>query len=463
MTRSQTNTRVNNGKSKIMKCLTMLNNYLSKRISILICLLLLISMPFYGIKAQEPLPQDRLLNSQSDTLLQALERALFPPEATLIRIRDYPDCWAYEMEIDTNRLVRLPQPDHRAIGELLLMIAYTKDYRYFEPVMAMYERHQTNFKKEWEDVRKKIKSGCQEKNYQISIMLSMENTLRALEFARDRLDAEDIWAFYQLQRNLDFRVWKNIGSYQENTQTYPFYSEYFREVKRMQYSWFAYEGFVWPYWPFIDLIESKIVQECRTFDISNFNRNVNDTLKHQNHVYFSRNLNTMAEVSSPRFKECLQERFEEFSKFNLSLIEVYEYAQKNRFISERYVQFLLDQLFYHHIFSEFGYEDKENWFKIIYATHTKPLIKPYLMEKSMSSLPSDRALAYAFLVQFPEEDVLDLFLSRARSRHTTEEEMDVLYNNFKRINQGKYFSDKRHDEVRKQIKRMKSQFEKGSN
>lgn len=72
----------------------------------------------------------------------------------------------------------------------------------------------------------------------------------------------------------------------------------------------------------------------------------------------------------------------------------------------------------------------------------------------MSALPSDRALAYAFLVQFPEEDVLDLFLSRARSRHTTVEELEVLYNNLKRINQRKYFSDNRHDEVRKQLEKI---------
>jgi hypothetical protein len=425
-----------------------------------VCLCIILGQ--MGVYAQDPLSPSRPHSIQSDTLLQALERALFPPDVTLIRIRDYPDCWRYEMKIDTNRLVRLPQPDHREVGALLRQIAFSRDYRYFEPVMAMYLRHQDYFKKEWEEVHSKYKYNCDERINQVSIMLTMEHALRALEFAHRQISAEELWAYYDRQRDLDFHISKGIGLYSEITQAYEFYSEYFREVRRMRYSWFAYEASVQPYSPFIDMLESYIVQECLLFEPSDIIGSLEDTLKGRNLMYFSRNMNTMSQVSSPSFESCIQKRFELFinTDKSSSLVELLQYAQRNPHISENYVVFMLDQLFYHEKFSDWGYVGKENWYKIMLHRHTRQHIKPYLLEKANSTQPSDRVLAYAFLVQFPEEDVLELFLSRARSRHTTEEEMEVLYNNFKRINQRIYFRDAQHDEVRKQIKRMAPNCEK---
>lgn len=413
--------------------------------------------PFHGMKAQEPLPQDRLLNIQSDTLLQALERALFPPDATLIRIRDYPDCWAYEMKIDTNRLVRLPQPDHRAVGELLRIIAYTKDYRYFEPVMAMYLRHQVYYKNEWEDVRKNIKYGCEEKNHQVSIMLTMENTLRALEYVNERWSCEQIWEEYQNIRNLNYRVSRDIGDFLQNTEAYPFYSDYFREVRRMRYSWFAYRASVMSYSPYMECMEPYILEQCA----SNLNiplppedNPLQDTTWRKASYLFTNNLFVMTSMFSPAYEQWLMDNFDRIRELRFGFSDVFRYAQYNTQVSNRYVEFMLDKLFEHPMFDTLDYLDMEGWCNNLIHPHTRQVIKSYLLTKANSMKASDRVKAFAMLVQFPEEDVLDLFLIRARSRHTTEEEMDVLYNNFKRINQGKYFSDKRHEEVKRRLKRM---------
>ena len=423
-----------------------------------ICLLLLLSFPFQGMNAQELLPQDRPHSIQSDTLLQALERALFPPHSILARIRDYPDCWTYGMNIDTNRLVRLPQPDHYKVGELLRRIAYTKEYRYFEPVMAMYERHQAYFKKEWEDIRKNIKYGCKEKNHQISIMLTMENTLRALEYVKERWSCEQIWEEYQNILNLNYRVSMDIGNFLQNTEAYPFYSEYFREIRRIQYSWFAYRASVMPYSPYMECMEPYILTQCET------NLNIplppndipsQDSIWHKASQLFTNNLFIMTSMFSPAYEQWLMDNIDRIRALRFGVLDVFRYAQNNPQVSKRYIEFMMDQLFEHPMFDTLDYLNMEGWCNNLIHPHTRLVIKSYLLTKANSTKASDKVKAFAMLVQFPEEDVLDLFLSRARSRHTTVEELEVLYNNLKRINQGKYFSDMRHEEVRRQLEKMK--------
>jgi hypothetical protein len=426
--------------------------------SLLLALLLNVLLP--SVQAQAPIQKEPPHSIQSDTLLQALERALFPPDVIWIPIKEYPDCWHFHMTMDTSILVRMPQASSIEVGKILRQIALTRDYRYFEPLMEMYNRHQAYFKKEWEDVRRHNKYGCNEKDRQISIMLNFENTLQALEFAHQQTSAEEIWAHYAKKRDLDFRIWRRIDLYWENVQAYSYYSEYFREVRAMLSSWFAYPTYVYEYSPFINLIEPFIIAECTAFDPKNYGGNSRDTLKLRNAMYFSRNLNTMSEVFSPAFEECLIDHFDVFIVTGRSVAELLQFAQKNKQISQRYVHFMLDQIFFHEGYAALSYRDKENWYSVMLDTHTRPYIKPYLLEKTESTLPEVRALAYTMLIRFPEEDVLDLFLSRARSPYISEDELKVLYSNFQRINQGKYFSEARHEEVGQQIKRMAPNYEK---
>jgi hypothetical protein len=441
--------RANNGKVKTMK-----NNQLSYR--------LIFNVPFWIFILLILLPFQINGQQTQDKLLLALERALFPQNVSWIQIKEYPSCLDYAMNLDTNILIRIPQPDEEIILEILSQIAFTKNELLIDPIIELYERHQDNFRREWEDVLKRYKYSCNEMNRQIRIMHAFEHTLRTLKYVKDRWSCEEIWEEYQKIRVLDYRVSKKIGDYIKNTQAYPIYSEYFRDIRRLHYNWFAYEVRVRSHSPFIKCLEPFILEQCETSlnNISPKENLVIDSSWINASNMFDACLYNMSFIYSPQYEQWLMDNFGRIIELLFNLNGVFRYAQKNPHVSQRYIEFMLDQLYEHPYFDTLDYLTMEGWCNNLINRHTRQVIKPYLLAKANSTKTLERMKAFAMLVQFPEEDVLELFLSRARSRHTTEEEMEVLYNNFKRINQRIYFSDAQHDEVRKQIKRMAPNYEK---
>lgn len=426
-----------------------------------ILIFLAASTAYLPLFSQEIQSQDRPHSIQSDTLLQTLEHALFPSDATLIRIRDYPDCWRYEMKIDTNCMVRQPQPNHRKVGALLRQIAFTRDYRYFEPVMTMYQRHQEFFKQEWEEVHKDPNNtNCDAPKNQITIIMSFENALRALEFAHRKITPEEIWGYYKLKRDLDFNVWKKIGSYKENLQAYLFYSEYIRELFWRKGGLLTYETFVHPYSPFIDMLEPFIVQEFLHFEPANFIDYYHDTSKNRVVWKFTNYVRTMAEIPSVTFENILTNHFESCMIADGCVALFMIYAKQNKYISEEYVHFMLNQIFYNKRFTEMNIRFKERYLVYILDLHTHSIIKTYLMNKAQSTLPSVRALSYELLAQFPEDDVLELYLSRAQSWYISEEELEVIYHSLNYITYNKVWNDGQREKIHTQIKRMSPNYEK---
>ena len=89
-------------------------------------------------------------NVQNDSLslLSALNEVLFPPDYPKINAYLHPLCMNKEIEgyefnrisnVDSSVMVRVSQPDAILVNDLLLKIAMTRDYRYFAPLMEMYQ------------------------------------------------------------------------------------------------------------------------------------------------------------------------------------------------------------------------------------------------------------------------------------------------------------------------------------
>lgn len=66
----------------------------------------------------------------------------------------------------------------------------------------------------------------------------------------------------------------------------------------------------------------------------------------------------------------------------------------------------------------------------------------------------DREMAFAFLINFPEKEVLDLFIQKLKSKNNTKTENAILLHNLSRFNDNQYFKDDELDRISSALKTL---------
>lgn len=379
------------------------------------------------------------LPSLDSTLLKQLEFELFPGNPEWIPIFEYPGCGEYYLQMDSSIFVRSKQPNRMHMQELLRQIAFSGEYSFYEPLMNMYQRHQENFKREWEYLHSQNKYGCHEKKQQISIMSSFEETLKALEWSQQEMTAEKLWENYASLRELDFNVSKSIGLYWDNIKKYKFYSEYYRDLRSMNYSWFGYHVTFIAVSPYIHKIESFVVEETKGFDPFRM-WSVDATFEDErNTYYFIYNMYTINAVKSVKFEQVLMDRFQDFVD-SKNLYIIHDYLYRNVHVSNEFKSFIVENFFSQSMFKNMDHENRFSWIRGIINDHTKDIILSSILKKAESTESIERELAFSYMLAFPEKQVLDVLIKNAKKKNISESEKEIIRTNLNAFNYRNYFS-----------------------
>lgn len=362
----------------------------SRRSSILFCLAwFLIALPFTGLST-----------NGIDTLpyLEELRQALFPPDEPKISAKDHPKCVEDEgsrryiqwTRIDTTIMVRLNQPDKNQVCDLLLKIATTKNYDYFQPLMKLYEQHQLIFKQEWEHFNKILHAECKAKHEPLAIMQAFEQTLYALELAHDNVGHSEIIRLYDKHkkgyyeyiffRSEDLKL--EIEKRRDINNQINYYSPYFKKMRLK--GWAAHgPGFSF-YTPYLEMLEDHLVNRISSLDVQKHKTSENQSYEDKiERLMIESAILDMRRMKSRKFEQAIENKYEEIVNVGWSYT-LSRYVQLNEQISPEFVTFILDRSFegqrmvddYNRIGSF------TTSFAFIIQDHTREVVKDYLLKKN---------------------------------------------------------------------------------
>ena len=414
-------------------------------------------------------------NSGNLPYLKELEKMLFPPDEPKINGKYHPNCieddgsryYRTWEELDTIIMVRANQPDKDRICNLLQKIATTKNYVYFQPLMEMYKRHQAYFEEEWLFLRSWYHGVCQKaKNDPVIIMNGFEHALFALELAQLNASQSDlIYAFDYYIRSwheesyLNSNKKKGKESLNNEKKTIMYYHyDYLKKDRTAGHIWWPHRAGFGFYSFFMDELEDHIVDKIMALDVNNFGQlsseNFEAYFKSQEFQFI---LRAMSNIRSRKFERALESIFDEFVKTGY-IVRVFEYTQSNTEVSPQFIRFLLDKIYTHEHFKD-DLEIQEHFTGILgfmLNTHTSPVIKEYLMERTEAINQEDRLRTWSYLVYFTNEpEVLQLMLDKSNQKNISPEESQILANNFKRMLKAKDFPEEYRNTVEQQYKKMR--------
>ncbi len=437
-------------------------------IKFIYCLIIIFWGINFELQAQAP-------DHQTDKdlpYLKELREALFPPDEPKISAKDHPNCKEDEessryrdwTEIDTIIMVRLHQPDKKQVCELLLKIAETKNYSYFQPLMDIYEQHQEIFKQEWEYLLINFAPACAANQHPVTIMQGFEQTLYALELAHNKVSQDELVGLYYktIRGFYEYLFYKIDDHYlrmakrKEINDQINYSSPYFRDIRR--YGWATYYPGFGFYTVFLDDLEEFIIKKTIALDGNSFRKlpkeDFEEFLKGQEILY---HIEAMKKRGSRKFEQALEASFGEFSKSGY-VVRVFEYARDNKNVSHDFINFLLYQVYNHEYFIN-DLQVQESFTGIMgfmLNTHTRPVIKEYLMERTEAANSDHRLLSWSYLVYFSNEpDVLQLMLDKSKQKNLSLEERKVLTNNFQRMLKAEDFPAENKKQVEKQYKKIR--------
>jgi hypothetical protein len=406
--------------------------------------------------------------------LKELREALFPPDEPKISAKEHPKCkeedeWSSRYrdwtQIDTIIMVRLHQPDKKQVCELLLKIAMTKNYAYFQGLMDMYEQHQEIFKQEWEYLLINYAPVCEANQHPVTIMQGFEHTLYALELAHKKVSQDELIRLYDKNTRgfYEHRFFKSedrkieLQKRREIDDQINYYSPYFKDIRG--YGWAAFgPGFSF-YTPFLDVLEDHIVNKIRSLDVQKHKfKGINNDYENfiESNVIQSTILG-MRHLKSTKFEEAIQEKYEEIDRVGWSY-DLSRYVQLNPQVSAEFVRFILDRTFEGQRliddYNRIGTFSPS--FAFLIHDHTRPVIKEYMLQKTSSDNPVARAVSLGSLVYFTNDpEVLQLMLDKSKQKRLSEEEARVLRNNFQRMLKAPDFPEESKAMVQKQYEKMK--------
>lgn len=412
-------------------------------------------------------------NTNTLPYLEELRQALFPPDEPEISGKYHPDFiekedsrgfkrWA---DIDTTIMVRTNQPDKDYVCDLLEKIAMTKNYAYFQPLMEMYERQQAYFEKEWLYLRSWNLTGCKAIDDPIIIMNGFEHALFALELAhRNVSQSELIYAFdyyirsWYEERYLNTEKEKDKGSLNNEKKTIMNYHyDYLKKDRTARHIMWPHSAGFGFYSFFMEELEDHIVDKIMALDVNNFYQLSGENFE----AWFKSNefqfiLKAMSNIGSYKFEQALQSRFDDIGGTR-KVIHLFNYAQSNKEVSPQFIRFLLDKIYTHERFRD-DLKVQKSFSGIMgymLNTHTRPVIKQYLLERLDAKNNEDRLRTLSYLVYFSNDpDVLQLMIDKSKQKNLSLEENIILRHNFERMLKAPDFPEAEKNKVRESLKKL---------
>ena len=330
----------------------------------------------------------------------------------------------------------------------------------------MYERHQEYFKNEWEYIHAENKYGCYIRIDAINIMYAFEHSLYALQLANKNTTKAEIIALYENHIRVIYEfIYKNpedmsriYAHCKEQDAKLHYFSPYFKRLRMMGFSWAAYDPGFGFYTVFLEELEDYIIEKVLTVDANLFKKLSSEDFEsfYEGHKILD-HITHMRHRGSREFEKVLETVFNELVKSS-RFIAVVQYAQHNKEVSSEFIKFLLDQLYTHEHFKR-DLEIQEyftGFIGFILNTHTRPVIKEYLMERIEAIKQEDRLRTWSYLVYFTNEpEVLQLMLDKSNQKNISPEESKILANNFKRMLKAEDFPEESKKLIDKQFKKSR--------
>jgi len=414
-------------------------------------------------------------NTNTLPYLEELRQALFPPDEPKINAKDHLNCietsgsryFTEWEELDSIIMVRVNQPDKKLVCDLLLKIALTKDYAYYQPLMDMYELHQEYFKKEWMYVRQNYHMHivCKAKNDPVIIMHGFEHVLFILKLSSKNIHQSELILLFDnfIRTNYekrDFSQEKVNGEDIKNEKQiikFEYYSDYFIKGRSESNIWWVpLVGFGF-HSAFIEELEDHMIEKIVTMNVSDFNKQPNENFEAYFRVKeFFYILASMKNIGSHKFEQALESIFDDFAQTGY-IVRIFEYAQQNKEISPQFIRFLLNKLYTHEEFKDDVKVQQTFTGMMGYMlnTHTRPVIKQYLLERLEAKNNEERLRTLSYLVYFTNDpEVLQLMLDKSKQKNLTPEESKVLRHNFDRMLKAPDFPEESKDAVKQSLKKL---------
>ena len=225
----------------------------------------------------------------------------------------------------------------------------------------------------------------------------------------------------------------------------------------MQGSWAAY----WPgfgfYTAFLDELEDYMINQILALDATYFKKlpkeNFEEYFKGQEILY---HIQTMRNKGSRNFEQAIETVFDEFAESGY-IVRVFEYTQANKSVSPDFIRFLLDKIYTHERFKH-DLQVQETFTGMmgyLLNTHTRPVIKEYLLERTEAKNQEERLRTWSYLRYFTNDpEVLQLMLDKSKQKRLSPEESKVLRHNFDRMLKAPDFPEESKDAVRQSLKKL---------
>ena len=412
-------------------------------------------------------------NANTLPYLEELRQALFPPDEPKISGKYHPNCiedkrsryFGVWEELDSSIMVRVNQPDKDRVCNLLQKITMTKNYTYYEHLIEMYERHRAYFEREWMFFMMGYHGVCKAKNDPIAIMNGFEHALFALELAHQNItQSELIQAFDNYIRTwyeanyLNTEKDKYNSSLNNDIKTVmTYHNDYLMKNKYAgNIGWVNIIGFGF-YSFFMEELEDHIIEKVMALDANNFDQlpgeNFEAWFKSEEFQFIVR---AMSNIHNRKFEQALESIFDELAKTGY-LIRVFEYTQQNTEVSPQFIRFLLNKIYTHERFRD-DLKVQKSFSGIMgymLNTHTRPVIKQYLLERLDAKNNDDRLRTLSYLVYFSNDpDVLQLMIDKSKKKNLSLEENIIIRNNFESMLKAPDFPEAEKNKVRESLKKL---------
>lgn len=198
--------------------------------------------------------------------IQILERELFPDDTTTIFLYEYLGPEAQKFKLDSTIRIRLQQPDHVKVLNILKRIMYNKDVSHYNHIYEIYSRHIEFFWFEWSDIYIDNPHPPKIVMDQYAIITGFEHLLKSLDFTLKNLSLNEIFnEFYQHKLFVDSLL-LHISKRCEMLRTYEDKHHLYRSLNPCRlYGGIAFNRFD----PFIDSMRPYFIEtmlKCK-FDV----------------------------------------------------------------------------------------------------------------------------------------------------------------------------------------------------
>ena len=195
-------------------------------------------------------------------ILDSLNSALFPKSKGSIEITSF---FGHEKQkMDSIYQVRKVQPDIDHILPILKEMAYSKDTGLLQPLINLYNKQQSFFKKEWEPVHRNNFYACDAANKQFSILEAFEKTIHSLIFGNMGLDRNAKLSYYKKYVQSQYSYYHAQGDWPEAIKGWHIYSPYYMmlQINRWVGPPLNEFSFIEPY---INEIDDLLIEELNIY------------------------------------------------------------------------------------------------------------------------------------------------------------------------------------------------------